>query len=99
MQHPDASAQSPGSVFSLEGIPPAGQLFPLDLQHTAAAVVGIITPAIMVACTCGLSGADRALLIQVSLIVTAPATLRDRAPLRVIAFFHNSALEVFSCLF
>lgn len=75
MQNPDSSAQSPGSVFSLDGIPPAGQLIPLGLQHVVAAVVGIITPAIMVANTCALSDADRTLLIQVSLIVTALATL------------------------
>ncbi|MCI8537404.1 MAG: purine permease [Oscillospiraceae bacterium] len=66
---------SPASVFSLDGIPPAGQLVPLGLQHVVAAIVGIITPAIMVANTCSLSGADRTLLIQVSLIVTAVATL------------------------
>ena len=75
MQNPDSSAQSPGSVFSLDGIPPAGQLIPLGLQHVVAAVVGIITPAIMVANTCALSDGDRTLLIQVSLIVTALATL------------------------
>lgn len=75
MQNPDSSAQSPGSVFSLDGIPPAVQLIPLGLQHVVAAVVGIITPAIMVANTCALSDADRTLLIQVSLIVTALATL------------------------
>ena len=63
------------SVFSLEGVPPMGQLFPLGMQHVVAAIVGIITPAIMVANTCSLSDADRTLLIQVSLIVTALATL------------------------
>ena len=75
MQNPDSSAQMPASVFSLDGIPPAGQLIPLGLQHVVAAIVGIITPAIMVANTCSLSDADRTLLIQVSLIVTALATL------------------------
>ncbi len=68
-------AQAPGSVFSLEGIPAPGQLIPLGLQHVVAAIVGVITPAIMVANTCGLSDGDRTLLIQVSLIVTALATL------------------------
>ena len=67
--------QAPGSVFSLEGIPAPGQLIPPGLQHVVAAIVGIITPAIMVSNTCGLSDADRTLLIQVSLIVTALATL------------------------
>ena len=81
MQNPDSSAQSPGSVFSLDGIPPAGQLIPLGLQHVVAAVVGIITPAIMVANTCALSDGDRTLLIQVSLIVTALATLLQLFPI------------------
>jgi len=71
---PDVSKTN-ASVFSLEGIPPAGQLVPLGLQHVVAAIVGIITPAIMVSNTCALSDGDRTLLIQVSLIVTALATL------------------------
>lgn len=75
MKKDTLSTRSPGSVFSLEGIPPAGQMIPLGLQHVVAAIVGIITPAIMVANTCALSDADRTLLIQVSLIVTALATL------------------------
>lgn len=75
MQHDTPPAQAPGSVFSLDGVPPVGQLVPLGLQHVVAAIVGIITPAIMVANTCALSDGDRTLLIQVSLIVTALATL------------------------
>jgi len=71
VQKHTSTAKSPASVFSLEGIPPAGQLIPLRLQHVVAAIVGIITPAIMVANTCALSDGDRTLLIQVSLIVTA----------------------------
>ena len=69
------SAGMPASVFSLDGLPAPGQLIPLGLQHVVAAIVGIITPAIMVANTCGLPDSDRTLLIQVSLIVTALATL------------------------
>lgn len=75
MQQSDPGAKTPASVFSLDGIPAAGQLIPLGLQHVVAAIVGIITPAIMVANTCALPDADRTLLIQVSLIVTALATL------------------------
>ncbi len=75
MQKSNPSARTPASVFSLDGVPAPGQLIPLGLQHVVAAIVGIITPAIMVANTCNLSGGDRTLLIQVSLIVTALATL------------------------
>ncbi len=75
MQQPTSPAGAPASVFSLDGVPAPGQLIPLGLQHVVAAIVGIITPAIMVSNTCALSDADRTLLIQVSLIVTALATL------------------------
>lgn len=68
------------TIFSFTGIPPAGKLIPLGLQHVVAAVVGVITPAILVANTTGLSGADKTLLIQVSLIITALATLLQLFP-------------------
>ena len=73
--------EGPAPVFAFHGIPPAGELIPLGLQHVVAAIVGIITPAIMVANTCNLSPADRTLLIQVSLLVTALATLIQLYPL------------------
>lgn len=49
------------SVFTYEGIPPMGQLIPLGLQHVVAAVVGVITPAIIISGSevCGLSAAVR----------------------------------------
>ena len=75
MQQSKSGPRAPASIFSLDGIPAPGQLIPLGLQHVVAAIVGIITPAIMVANTCSLSDGDRTLLIQVSLVVTALATL------------------------
>ncbi|MEQ2456922.1 uracil-xanthine permease family protein [Flavonifractor hominis] len=68
-------------VFQWRGIPQAGQLIPLGLQHVVAAVVGIITPAILIANTCGLSEADKILMIQVSLVLTALATLLQLFPI------------------
>ena len=68
-------------VFQWNGIPQPGQLIPLGLQHVVAAVVGIITPAILVANTCGLSEAEKTLMIQVSLILTALATLLQLFPI------------------
>lgn len=68
-------------VFQQRGIPPVGQLVPLGLQHVVAAVVGIITPAIIVASTCGLSPEDSTLLIQVSLMLTGVATLLQLFPI------------------
>ncbi|WP_297719098.1 uracil-xanthine permease family protein [Intestinimonas sp.] len=70
-----------GSVFRFEGIPSAGQMIPLGFQHVVAAVVGIITPAILIADTCGLSAGERTLMIQVSLILTAIATLLQLFPI------------------
>lgn len=70
-----------GSVFSFKGVPSAGQMIPLGFQHVVAAVVGIITPAILIADTCGLSAGERTLMIQVSLILTAVATLLQLFPI------------------
>lgn len=75
MHHPSPDPKASASIFSLDGVPTSSQLIPLGLQHVVAAVVGIITSAIMVSNTCALSDADRTLLIQVSLVVTALATL------------------------
>ena len=77
----NASPTKSGSVFQYEGMPPLGQTVPLGLQHVVAAVVGIVTPAIMIAGTCGITGADQTLLIQVSLLVTAVATLLQLFPI------------------
>lgn len=73
--------KSADTVFQWNGIPQPGQLIPLGLQHVVAAVVGIITPAILVANTCGLSEAEKTLMIQVSLILTALATLLQLFPI------------------
>lgn len=51
------------------------QVVPLGLQHVVAAIVGVITPAILVSNAVGLEVADKTLLIQVSLLITAIATL------------------------
>lgn len=70
-------------VFSYEGIPPAGQLIPLGLQHVVAAVVGVITPAIILSGSevCSLSAGEKTTLIQASLVITALATLLQLFPL------------------
>ena len=64
-----------GSVFDMSGVPPMKQVVPLGLQHVVAAIVGVITPAILVSNAVGLEVADKTLLIQVSLLITAIATL------------------------
>lgn len=76
-----STPHDPTEIFQYEGIPSANQLIPLGLQHVVAAIVGIVTPSILIANTCGIEGADRTLLIQVSLIVTAIATLLQLFPI------------------
>ncbi len=61
--------------------PRPGQLIPLTLQHVLAAIVGVITPAIIVAGACGLSEAEKTVMIQASLIMTALATLLQLFPI------------------
>ncbi len=60
--------------------PRVGELIPLSLQHVLAAVVGVITPAIIVAGVCGLSDAESTMMIQAALIMTAVATLLQLFP-------------------
>lgn len=78
-----SSTRNKASVFEYEGIPSAGQLIPLGLQHVVAAVVGVITPAIIIAGSevCNLSADEKTLLIQASLLVTALATLLQLFPI------------------
>ncbi|MBS5164192.1 MAG: purine permease [Butyricicoccus pullicaecorum] len=71
----------PTVLFQYEGIPAAKQMIPLGLQHVVAAIVGIVTPSILVANTCNIQGNDRTLFIQVSLLVTALATLLQLFPI------------------
>lgn len=73
--------KQPASVFQMEGIPPMGKVIPLGMQHVVAAIVGVITPAIIICNTCNITGSDRTLMIQVSLILTALATLLQLFPI------------------
>ena len=76
-------APAKGNVFAYEGIPPMGQLIPLGLQHVVAAVVGVITPALIISGSevCNLNAAEKTILIQASLIITALATLLQLFPI------------------
>lgn len=68
-------------IFQLDGVPSLKQTIPLGLQHVVAAIVGIVTPAILVANVCNLSPADKTILIQMSLIISALATLLQLFPI------------------
>ena len=69
------------ALFTLNGVPPLGQVVPLGLQHVVAAIVGVVTPAILVSGTCGIEGPDRTIMIQMSLVISALATLLQLFPI------------------
>ena len=64
-------------LFKWDGKPSMGQVLPLAAQHVLAAVVGCVTPAILVANAANNAGGnvDMGLLIQVSLVFAALSTL------------------------
>lgn len=69
------------SVFELNGIPPLGQAIPLGLQHVVVAIVSTVSPALIVANTAEMSAADKTLLVQMSLLMTAVAILLQLFPI------------------
>lgn len=69
------------SVFDFNGIPPLKQSFPLALQHVVAMIVGCVTPAIIISGAAGLSGTDKVILIQASLVMSALSTLLQLFPI------------------
>ena len=68
------------SVFQMSGVPSLGEALPLAFQHVVAAIIGIVTPAIIVAATAGISEADSVKLIQAALVVSALSTLLQLFP-------------------
>ena len=80
-----------GSLFELDGVPQLSQAFPLALQHVVAMIVGCVTPAIIISGAADLETADRVLLIQASLVVSALATLLQLFPIGKRTGFHLGA--------
>ncbi len=68
-------------LFQFHGRPPLGASVSLALQHLVAMIVGCVTPPIIIAGAIGLSQADRVLLIQASLIMSAVSTLLQLFPI------------------
>lgn len=75
------SEQTQSPLFDYRGRPSIKQIAPLGLQHLAAAIVGIVTPAMIISRQCGLDAKDSTLLIQISLVVSALATLLQLFPI------------------
>ena len=69
------------SLFQMDGIPKMSQALPMALQHVVAMIVGCVTPAIIISGAAGLAAADRVILIQASLVVSALATLLQLFPI------------------
>ena len=67
------------------------QAIPLALQHVVAMIVGCVTPAIIISGAAGIDTADRVLLIQASLVVSALATLLQLFPIGNKNSFHLGA--------
>lgn len=89
------AAKKHASLFELDGIPKMSQAIPLALQHVVAMIVGCVTPAIIISGAAGMGTADRVLLIQASLVVSALATLLQLFPIgRKNGFHLGSALPV-----
>ena len=83
------------SLFELDGVPKMSQAIPLALQHVVAMIVGCVTPAIIISGAAGIDTADRVLLIQASLVVSALATLLQLFPIGSKHGFHlGSGLPV-----
>lgn len=76
----ETSVKGKGSLFELNGVPAFGEVAALGFQHVVAAFVGIVTPAILVANVTNMGAADKTILIQISLIATALATLLQLFP-------------------
>ena len=69
------------NLFRLNGVPPLGASVSLALQHLVSMIVGCVTPAIILANVIGLPQAQRVLLIQSSLVVSAISTLLQLFPI------------------
>lgn len=69
------------ALFQYRGRPPLGASVSLALQHLVSMIVGCVTPPIIIAGAIGLSQADRVLLIQASLVMSAVSTLLQLFPI------------------
>ncbi|MBV7389686.1 nucleobase:cation symporter-2 family protein [Enterococcus alishanensis] len=73
-------SEKTNALFDYDAVPSLIEVVPLGLQHVIAAVVGIVTPGLMIAQACNLSASDTTLIIQTSLIFAGVATLIQLFP-------------------
>ena len=82
VQHSAAGQSDQNALlYQREGKLPASLYVPLALQHVVAAIVGIITPAMIVGTACNLPAEDRLLLIQSAMLFSGIVTLLQAFPL------------------
>jgi len=82
------------SVFSLDGVPKFSEALPLALQHVVAMIVGCVTPAMVISNAVDLNGADRVMLVQASLVVSALSTFIQLFPFKKGKVMVGSGLPV-----
>ncbi|MCC6098366.1 MAG: purine permease [Olsenella sp.] len=75
-----AAKDDEAQLFQRDGKPSARLFVPLALQHVVAAIVGIITPAMIVGSACNLPEDERALLIQSAMLFSGLVTLLQAHP-------------------
>jgi len=85
------NSNEPSALFDFYGKPKYSQVFPLALQHVVAAIVGCVTPAIIVSGAAGLSAKDSVFLIQAALVVSGLSTLLQLFPIGNKNGFHIGA--------
>ena len=76
-----ASHDLSAALFSRSGFPPIKDLVPTSLQHVLASFAGVITPAMMIAVTCGFTPDQETAIIQVALILSGIDILLQQFPL------------------
>lgn len=79
----DGEKKNKGSLFSYEGKVSFAKALPISLQHVMAMFVGTITVPMVIANGCGVSEADKQLLIQFALLMAGLGTLIQLFPLKM----------------
>lgn len=69
------------SKYEVDGVPPLKESIPLGLQHVFAMFLSNLTPAILVASICGITGQDLVILVQSSMVIGGIATLMQTYPI------------------
>lgn len=77
----EASTQSSEALYRRQAKLAPSLAIPLALQHVLAAFAAIVTPAIIVAQTCGFTPEEQSRIIQVALIFSAIDTLIQQFPI------------------